>query len=148
MKKLLIILLIGFLFSCNRDKQPSPFSYWKINGVEYNSNKIDTAVGKKVAGMTCGDLNQRYEMTYYIPYFPSFGEWLIIKQNLTQNPNWVELTFYQEGTIYHISPYENRMLVATRKDNNAEYTMTPTWFINYDNPLDSVLIEGVFLVPL
>lgn len=96
MKKLLIILLIGFLFSCNKDKdkEPNPFSYWKIDGIEYASNKIDTAVGKKVAGMTCGDLNLRYNLRYFLPYFPTSGEWLIVRGNISQNPNWVDMNFY------------------------------------------------------
>ncbi|HTO15749.1 MAG TPA: hypothetical protein VLZ83_08255 [Edaphocola sp.] len=146
MKKTLTIISAILLFNSCKKEKSKQYSYWKIDGIEYKSNNVEIAIGHQIASMGSRD-SDRFDLRYYRPSFPTSGEWLIVKQNLSQNPEWVSMNFYLGNKIYHISPNEIKYLNVTSNNNKVQFNLSSTWFVEYNNPIDSVLIEGTFNEP-
>ena len=145
MKKLLIVFLTFILFACNKTEKKQ-FSYWKINGQEYSSNNVTSSIGKAVANIDCLDKNS-FDVTFQLPFLPTDRNLRITNQINNQSSDLVKLNFYLDTISYHISINENKKLIASQVNNKAHYTMEATWFVNYNNPADSILIEATINEP-
>ncbi len=66
---------------------------------------------------------------------------------MTQNPTYVSLWFYFDSIPYGVTASNTVKLHASEQNGKAQYTLPQTWFVNYNNPQDSLLVEGVFNEP-
>ncbi|RQO29913.1 hypothetical protein DBR32_15165 [Taibaiella sp. KBW10] len=145
MKNISILILALSFFACRPEKKKQ-FSNWKVNGVTYSSNNVTATIGRAMVTLTSHDTT-RFDLRFYLGFFPSSGEWPIISINPSQDPNFAILGFYIDTIPYGITPRNINKLIASKNNNKVTYTLAPTWFISYNNPNDSVLIEGTFNEP-
>ncbi|RYD99046.1 MAG: hypothetical protein EOP54_05465 [Sphingobacteriales bacterium] len=148
MKNLLLFLSLGFVlaYSTSCEKKPKQFSDWKINGTAYRSNNVSVSVGKGSAAMACQEPEGFSIVWYTSSGFPDRDGrvWRIADGG----QGTVGLGIYRQGIYYNVSPHEIKYMRSRIGDNGGiELVVEPVWYVNYDNPADSVLIEGVFRRP-
>ena len=147
----LILLIISLLFACKKET-PKQFSNWKMDEQAYSSNNVTTSIGKAIANLDCWDKN-RFGIRFYSfsvshpNSLPDAGEFLLVKDNPSQNPNMVLLYLYIDTVGYAPSPSETKYLKAERVEGKIRYTLPPMWYVNYYNTDDSVFVEGIFNEP-
>lgn len=144
MKKVIVILIVIAFSACTKAEKKQ-FSYWKINGQDYSSNNVESSLGKPSATISCHEVN-RFDLYFFKSYFPTSGTWLMVR-DVNHNTELVSMNFYLGSKVYIISVNENKYLIASLKNNKAQYSLPPTWFTNYNNFNDSVLVEGTFNQP-
>ncbi|RZK73299.1 MAG: hypothetical protein EOO85_17625 [Pedobacter sp.] len=124
-----------------------PYSTWKVNGIEYSSNNVEAVVGKAVAILASHEYN-RFDISFSGNYLPQSGNWPIRKLHANlQSPDSVTIYFYEGTKIFKPSFNESTRLRAVEYNGKSQVTLPPTWFVDYYNDTDSVLIEGTFNEP-
>ena len=154
MKKTNYILLITILYCLSlttcKKKNNNQYSTWYVNSEKFSTNKVTVALGKEVAriGNDENDYKNNFLIGFNLAYLPTAGSFPIVHRggNL-HSVSTVGIGFYYHGLFYIISDNNDGVLVASAANNKARYTLAPTWFVNYDNSDDSVLIKGVFNEP-
>jgi hypothetical protein len=144
------ILFISFLFTvaiagCDK-KGKNQYSNWTIDGENFSSNNVTTVIGKARMDMGCSDVN-RFGISFNLGFeLPTAGSFAI--QHISgQDPDSVSVGFYKGSLFYVISPSSAGIISCSEANKKARYTLTPTWFVNYHNAQDSVLINGEFNEP-
>lgn len=147
MKKKLIYLLLGIVlvYGISCKKKPKHFSDWKINGTAYRSNNVTVDVGKGAVEMVCHDSEHFLISWYTSSGFPDSDG--IIWQIAGGMQGTIGLGIYTQGKYYIVSPHEVKYARSRVGDGTIEIVVEPIWYVNYANPADSVLIEGVFRKP-
>ncbi|OJV56069.1 MAG: hypothetical protein BGO31_18520 [Bacteroidetes bacterium 43-16] len=146
MKNLFIFLLIGFglIYYISCKKKPNYFSDWKINGTAYRSNNVTVSEGKGIVTMACY-AREGFSLVWYTSSgFPDRGGMWLIADGSSGTAG---VGIYHEGKYYMVSPNEVKYLNFGVGNGTIEFQAEPAWFINYENPADSVLVEGVFRRP-
>ena len=136
---------IILLASCGK-KNRKPYSYWKVNGVEYKSNNVITSrIPKATISSISSKDKIRFGISFNLPNFPKAGEFTINYEN--HNPNTVSCVFYFDTIAYVPKEGNKGKLYAFEQKGKAQFTLPQAWFVKYNSPLDSVLIEGTFYEP-
>ena len=159
MKKLFFLFALASLTACSKDSSspppdPSPidspvvpppkaYSYWKVGNDSFKSNNVEKAIGKVVAGIASRGEPNRFTIGFRFGYLPTHGNFPVAKTGI-QHPDSVAVSFYYRSNFY-IS-YGSGFL---HRDSGVKFQaiLDPTWYVNYDNPLDTVLISGIFREP-
>lgn len=160
MKKLFCLFALASLAACSKDPSPnlpnpnpnpidSPavppkaYSYWKVGNDSFKSNNVEKAIGKVIAGISCRDDSNRFTIGFRFGYLPINGNFPLAKTGI-QHPDSVAVSFYYRNNFYRI--YGSGFL---RRDTGVRFQahLDPTWYVNNDNPLDTVLISGIFREP-
>lgn len=168
MKKLFFLFALVGLAACTKDPTPVPpnpnpidspvapidspvvpppkaYSYWKVGNDSFKSNNVEKAIGKLIVGISCLDRNEsgNFTMVFHFGALPTSGDFPLQKSS-SQNPDSAILNFYYKGNFY--IPYRLGFL---HRDTGVKFQarLEPTWYVNYDNPLDTVLISGIFREP-
>jgi hypothetical protein len=145
--KITLLFIIVLIVSCKKKEKPN-VSTWTVNGETFTAT-ADVSIGKAIAILSSNDIKNRFSITFYQSYpehLPREGDWLI-NTGHDQDPNRVFIDFYYNNQFYIISPNEIKYLEASTLNEKASYTLNPTWYISYNNPADSVLIQGTFNEP-
>ncbi len=168
MKKLLFLFALASLAACSKDPSspppnpnpidspvvpvdspvvppPKTYSYWKVGNDSFKSNNVQKTIGKLIAAISCRDRNEsgNFTMTFHFGALPTFGDFPLQKTS-SQRPDSAILNFYYKGNFY--IPHSLGIL---HRDTGVRFQaiLAPTWYVNYDNPLDTVLISGIFREP-
>ncbi len=109
----------------------------------FKSNNVEKAIGKVVAGIACRDDSNRFNISFRFGSLPTHGNFPVAKTGI-QHPDSVGVSLYYKGEYY--IPYSLGIL---HRDTGVKFQaiLDPTWYVNYDNPLDTVLISGIFREP-
>jgi len=153
----LFLVLVWSIASCKPDPMPKPddkntskqYSYWVVNEDSFSTNEVTIAIGKAESGMGNNQSNREnnFSISFNIGYkLPVSGYFNLAKEQ-TQDPDIVGIGFNYNKVWYIPSLYSNSLLTASSVNNKARYALPPTWFVNYYNHNDSVLIHGVFNEP-
>lgn len=135
---------IVLFIQCNK---PNPYSTWKINGQEHSSNKVKATIGKAIAILASSDYN-RFDISFSASYLPKSGDWPLRKSHTnSQRPDSVTIYFYEGTKTFKASIHENTNLKAGEHNGKSQFILPPTWFVDYYNDTDSILIEGTFNEP-
>lgn len=141
-RKYLNILFLLLLISCNKDNKKQ-YSTWYVNGQEFKSNNVQKDIGKIVSGIMGGEQANRFTLAFYFSPLPTSGTFHVIRGKHA-HPDSVNFVFYYNNNFY--TPYHDGSInIINNKKFRAE--LSPTWYKNYDNPLDTVLISGTFNEP-
>lgn len=145
MKKVLFFAAVILLFAkCGKRKQ---YSHWKVNGNEYRSNNIEKTVGQGSGGyLSCMDQEARFSLYFDCTCLPVGGDYQIVK-DVNSTPGLVEVKICFSSRCYIVSEHEKKMLSSSYQNEKSRYEMPPTWFVNFNNPTDSILVEGTFNEP-
>lgn len=137
-----VILILTFV-QCGKRKQ---YSTWKINGQEYTSNNVE--IESNYYGnvsLECRD-KVRFALIFADNYLPSSGQ-LVLTKSPSVMPGYVGMGICIDTVCYHISDFENKFLTASENNRKSGYSLPPSWFVSFSNPLDSILVEGTFNEP-
>ena len=141
-RKYLTFLPLILLTACNKDNKKQ-YSTWYVNGQEFKSNNVKKDIGKAVSVIACRDEINRFTLTFYFSSLPTSGVFHVIRGK-NAHPDSVNFVFYYNNNFY--TPYHDGSInIINHKKFRAE--LSPTWYKNYDNPLDTVLISGTFNEP-
>lgn len=142
---LLFFSFVLFVAACGK-KTKKQFSTWTITGENFSSNNVNVTIGKVRVDLACSDQN-RFGLTFNIgnqlPKAGNFG----IEHNSGSKSDSVSVGFYKGSVFYVISPFALGMISASEVNKKASYLLAPTWFVNYHDSQDSVLISGKFNEP-
>jgi len=152
----LFLVLVWFIASCKPDPTPKPddreppkqYSYWVVNEDSFSTNDVALDIGKGTIRMgSNNDVKNYFRLQFNFGYqLPVSGDWPLSSVE-TQDPQMAEISFYYKSDFYIVSTFENAFIHASLEQNKARYALPPTWFVNYYNHNDSVLIHGVFNEP-
>lgn len=145
---------MGLLFSCKKESH-NQFSHWYVGNDSFSSNNVIIRYPPKFNGpsavlLVCNDANNNFDLGFDLANLPLNGTFLIKDNNsdsVYYNSSTASIYIRNKSAYYIVSPTSNTYLTASSVNNKASYTMPPTWFINYFNDSDSVLIHGVFNQP-
>lgn len=146
-KKYVLLLTSSFLLvACNKDAKKQ-YSHWKVNGVAYSSNNVEAteAYNRPVSSVYCRD-KTRFDISFNIEKLPHSGEFPVRNDN-SQSPSIVSVGFCFNTVCYGVKENNIATLKASDINGKAQYALAPTWFVNFNNPDDSLLIEGIFNEP-
>lgn len=147
MRKVMILAIGTLLIACNKEK-PKQYSYWTINGQEYSSNNVEAAEGHNRPLAILGSYDSvRFDISFKQGYLPTEGNWPLATLSSSNDPTKANMGFYFGTTPYIVSEHNTNLLQASANNDKARYSLSPTWFINYHDPADSILIEGTFNEP-
>ena len=146
MKKILIVAISLLFIACKKEK-PKQYSYWKAGNKEYASNNVKLAAGKAICQFFILDPTERVFLEFFLPGLPSSGQYRIVKDNPLQQDDRCVLSFTINSKWYQVAASEQKYVQANISKHGAAITMPPTWYVNHDNPDDSILIEGIFNEP-
>ncbi len=141
---LICLLICFFLFACKKEKQ---YCTWTVNGESFSTNEGETSIGKAVSRFSSlNHDNQNYfRIGFNVGYLPTDGQYKIAYN--VPGSIFAGISFYYKGIFYTSSPFTENYLVASSNKDKARYSLPSTWFVNYDNHNDSVLIQGTFNEP-
>lgn len=149
MKTTITFCLLLFVFASCRKRHENAYSIWIINKDTFSTNDVRLDIGKAIAIFSTNNFENGFGFmfyTYSANGLPSSGTFLIT-DTTSQNPNYVELGFYYNGHGYTIAEDLSASIVAMEKNGKASCVLSPTWFTNPTNSVDSVLIQGTFNEP-
>lgn len=147
MKKIMILAITILLIACKKD-EPKQYSYWTVNGQEYNSNNVEAVEGQNRPLSILASHDQiRFDLRFQLGYFPIADSWPLATAATIDQPMLATLGFYLGNKPYIASGNNTNQLGASTHNNKARYTLPPTWFVNYYDSGDSVLISGTFNEP-
>lgn len=146
MRQKLMLLFFSALTLLLGCKKKPPYSYWTVNGDSFSSNDVDATIGKAVAIFGSNGISNSFSISYYGGYFP-VNDTLLINPGNGPDLSGIHISFYYNTKFLIISPNTKSYLEASEQKNKAIYHLHPTWFVNYDNANDSVLISGTFNEP-
>ena len=161
MKRLLFLFALANLAACTKDPSspppdpnpidspivppPKAYSYWKVGNDSFKSNNVGKSIGKLGAVISCEDKNESGNFTIGFRFggLPTYGDFPLAKTGI-QHPDSVAVSFYYRNNFYKI--YGSGFL---HRDTGVKFQarLSPTWYVNYGNPLDTVLISGIFREP-
>jgi hypothetical protein len=139
---LLFIFLLSFA-NCKK-KDNRNYSYWQVNQDKFSSNNVSVDIGKAIASFSCNDFVNNFTIAFHFSFLPLTGTYPINKSS-NQNPDSVILNFYYNGNFY--LPKKSGYLNIGSINGKTQCTLPPTWYCNYSNSNDSVLINGTFNEP-
>lgn len=144
-----ILFAILLLFSCKKEK-PKPFSYWKINGLDYSSNDVEHVEDKagfyfRSAGSNWFHFSSRSAGNWSHGF--SIGRHTLTTDTSSNDPELLHAAFSVGSVIYRPMPNHEDTLDISSVNNRMLYLLHPSWFVNQININDSVLIEGTFHQP-
>lgn len=142
----MILAISIILIACNKEK-PKQYSYWKAGNQEYASNNVKLTKGKAISQFFVLDPTERVFLEFFLPGLPSSGQYLIVKDNPLQQDDRCVLGFTINSKWYQVAASEQKYVQAGMSTHGAVIEMPPTWYINHNNPDDSILIEGTFNEP-
>lgn len=132
--------------ACNKGK-PRQYSYWKAGKQEYASNNVKLTKGKAISQFFILDPTERVFLEFFMTGLPNNGQYLIVKDNPLQQDDRCVLSFTIDSRWYQVAASEQKYVQASMGEHGAVITMPPTWYINHNDPTDSILIEGTFNEP-
>ena len=146
LKKLSYILYVLLLLSFTNCKKIDTrnFSYWQVNQDKFSSNNVRLEQGKAVTVLACSDNGNNFTIYSEYSRINTPGTYAI-KQSSSNNPDSISVSFYYKGNCY-ISMHSG-YLVAGSVNGKIQCTLAPTWFSNYYDSKDTVLINGTFNEP-
>jgi hypothetical protein len=139
---LLFICLLSFA-NCKK-KDNRNYSYWQVNQDKFSSNNVKLDIGKAITVLSCSDNGNNFNFTSLYSHFYTPGIYPL-KQSSSYNPDSVGACFYYKGKFF--IPMYSGYLVAASVNGKIQCTLAPTWFSNYYDTKDSVLINGTFNEP-
>ena len=159
-----IILLIGLLLvwtACKKKKTeeapaPKQYSTWIINGTDtFTTNEVDSSINCNpdysycTADFGSNDLVNRFGFDFFLPYFPSSGAWPLGDSTASnqQNSNYVYSGIRYNSQFYIETILGKDTLYASSTNGKISYKLNPTWYKNYNNHDDSILVQGTFNLP-
>jgi hypothetical protein len=151
MKRSIILfsVLFFFLISCKKESH-NQFSYWYVGNDSFSSNNVGVVIEPYGIDLNCNNIKNSFGFTFENNYhLPVSGNFLIT-DSLTDDPtitNEVGPGFHYMDSFYTVSKSAVSYLHASSVNGKAEFTLDSTWFINYNNPNDSVIIHGIFNQP-
>jgi hypothetical protein len=141
---LLLLFIFILSFANCKKKDMRNYSYWQVNQDKFSSNNVRLEQGKAVTVLACSDNGNNF--TIYSEYSRiKIPGTYAIKQSSSNNPDSISAGFYYKGKCY-ISMHSG-YLVAGSVNGKIQCTLAPTWFSNYYDTKDSVLINGTFNEP-
>lgn len=156
MKKILLfpIMLTLTFYSCHKNEKPSPvpednrqYSHWVVNEDSFSTNEVIVDIGHVFTRIRSNsDPDNYFRMQFNLTYLPEYGSFHLTTHE-TSDPANAEISFYYNGIFYVISPTENSSLEASLVNNKSQFKLDTTWFLNYYDNTDSVLIRGEFNEP-
>ncbi len=146
MKKLSYILYVFLLlpFTNCKKKDTRNFSYWQVNQDKYSSNNVRFDKGKAITVFSCSDIGNNFYFSS-IPSHFYFSGIYPFKQSASNNPDSISVAFYYKGNCY--IPLHSGYLKTDNINGKIQCTMLPTWYSNYYDSKDTVLINGTFNEP-
>ena len=146
--------------ACHKDEKHTPdkpepiiedtvkqYSYWVVNEDSFKTNHVSADIGKARMDLYAEGFENRFGIGFNFGYeLPRNGSFIIAHDD-TNNPNYVHVGFYYHDSLYVISPNTNNSIIASSVNGKAQYTLSPTWFVDYYDHSDSVLISGTFNEP-
>ena len=143
MGRIIIILITILVFSqCSKRKQ---YSTWSIDGVEYSSNSVEVSSYRGLCNIRSDD-KVRFSLTFWQPSLPT-NEHFFITRRENLGIGKVSIGICRDTICYGISPHETKSITAVLNKSKAQYIMLASWFVNFADPLDSILVEGTFNEP-
>jgi hypothetical protein len=142
---LLVCTIICLMFTaCKKEKQ---YSTWYVNSDSFSTNEAETSIGKAIAKFSSlnHDNKNYFRIGFNVGYLPTEGQYKIEYNSTTSI--FSGISFYYNGVFFISSPNTENYLYASSNSGKASYSLPATWFINYDNHEDSVLIKGTFNEP-
>lgn len=142
-KKILLFAAILVAFTqCGKRKQ---YSHWKVDGKEYSSNNVIVQEYRGVWTLESND-KVRFALVFHGSALPTSGNFKITRtEDLGMGK--VSMGICIDTVCYGISPHQTKYVTATINNNKAQYQMAPAWFVKFNNPNDSILVEGTFNEP-
>lgn len=124
---------------------PKAYSEWKVGNDSFRSNNVRRDEGKLITILSCSDPNAigNYHITFHFGLDPTKTYFNLCDPD-SNRKDCTGIGFYSKGSFYllHHSGYLLRDTGA-----RIQFRLVPTWFVNYDNPQDTVLISGIFRDP-
>lgn len=143
MKKVLFLAITILSFvQCGKRKQHST---WKINGQEYSSNDVIVQEYRGEWTLKSND-KVRFALTFHGSTLPTSGNFSITRRE-DLGMGKVSMGICIDTVCYGISPHQTKYVTATINNKKAQYQMAPAWFVKFNNPNDSILVEGTFNEP-
>jgi hypothetical protein len=160
MKKIALFpgMLGLFLVACHKDKKHDPepepiirqYSYWTVNGDSFSTNHVEATIGKARMDLYSENAANLFFISFNFGFeLPKNGNFTISHLNDPDSANfaYVHVSFHYHDSVFLIANNEHAILSAHFANDKAQYILDPTWYVNYENPLDSVLIQGEFNEP-
>ena len=151
----LFLALAWSIASCKPDPAPKPddreppkqYSYWVVNEDSFRTSDVKTALGLGRCDLYSDGVNS-FGFTFFTGEgkLPKHGYFPLAHDN-GENPNYVYTGFNYKDNLFIVASNESSSIQPSSINNKARYTLPPTWFVNYYNHNDSVLIHGVFNEP-
>ncbi len=141
------MLLVCGIYSCKKKEQDAPYSHWVVNSMDsFSTNNLSkNADGLRSLYAFGGgnDLANTFYMDFG-PYggFPESGNYPITFDNYP-----FKIIFYYRNVSYLPSQHAFTNLTVVKKNAQVHYLLPPTWFYQWQNHDDSVLINGEFIMP-
>jgi hypothetical protein len=144
-KFVMLSLLFAFSLTACSKKNKKQFSTWTVNGAYFSSNEVIATIEKAQSGLSTNDINNRFLLAFSISELPKSGAFEL---NTSTPGQTCVINFYAYGKFYYSSPSQIGKIQASEVNKKARYTLSPAWFVSYENPAtDSVLISGTFNEP-
>jgi len=156
----ILLALVWSIASCKPDPAPKPddreppkqYSYWVVNEDSFRTNNVkkNIGLGACAIGNSQDDNNNCFSIRFHVGQeLPKTGTFLIVDSTFSgsQNIGYAACDFRYKNVYYYVPYPTNSTFTATSVEGKAQYSLPPTWFVNYYNHNDSVLIHGVFNEP-
>jgi len=142
-----LFIFLSFTTCKKGDHIHSNYSYWRVNNDSFRTNNVSATASKVVMFFSSqGDFNNHFDIRFPYPYFPTSGLFKVKCCTIT-GYNVALFSFIYKGQLYGPSLFSNTYVTPVLENNKAKYVLLPTWFVNFYNANDSVLIQGTFSEP-
>ncbi len=142
----LIVITIFILLTGCRKKDSPQYSYWRVNTDSFSSNEVNVDRGKARTDLETKTIDNGFGFTFYLNHLPTFGTFFITN-TIIQHPLYVGMDIHYKGNYFNVAQDLRNKIVAKEVNGKAQYLLLNTWFKNYFNSNDSVLVSGTFNEP-
>ena len=148
MKNLLIVFSAFLLatFACCKKSDSPQYSYWYVNTDSFSTNTATVDRGKAETDIQTNSLENGFGFTFYLDYLPENGTFSITN-TIVQYQYYVGIGIHYKNNYYNVLKDLRDSLIATSSNSKAQYILNKTWFKNYSDSTDSILVHGIFNEP-
>lgn len=154
MRNLFYVPIFGlsciFVLACGKQHH-KPYSTWAVNGkdtfrtneVYYRKDKSETSLySEGINSFAFSNLGAGVGADAFTP-----GIHVLSSDNSSHNPDLLHAFFKYYDTAYTPMPFHNDTIEVLLISGKLRYRLYNSWFVNIDNPDDSVSIQGTFNEP-
>ncbi len=147
MKKIFLLLFISSCWiSCDKNRN-NQYSTWFINGESFYSRDVSFETNKGGNHLSTDSKDNGFNLGSEMGGRPHPGYIGISTDYNSYNPALFRAYFYRNGTYYSLSRHNPDSVLVSLPNGKVRYEMPVAWFVNYNNPADSVQISGTFNEP-